>query len=80
MGRSLVHDICAGSIATTGTPVNIIRFGAVCILTIELLTSVSTEAMNAVFTIAVTASYVAFKTPITTRLGLHPAHFISRNL
>lgn len=55
MGRSLVHDICAGSIATTGTPVNIIRFGAVCILTIELLTFVSTEAMNAVFTIAVTA-------------------------
>ncbi|KAG1724012.1 amino acid/polyamine transporter I [Suillus lakei] len=53
----------------TGTPVNTVWFEAICILAIGLLAFVSTEAINAVFTIAVTASYVAFITPIATRFA-----------
>ncbi|KAG2144557.1 hypothetical protein DEU56DRAFT_732453, partial [Suillus clintonianus] len=50
----------------TGTPVNTVWFDAICILAIRLLAFVSIEAINAVFSIAVTASYVADITPITT--------------
>ncbi|KIK32436.1 hypothetical protein CY34DRAFT_19056 [Suillus luteus UH-Slu-Lm8-n1] len=53
----------------TGTPVNTVWFDAVCVLAIGLLSFVSTQAINAVFSIAVTASYIAFITPITTRFA-----------
>jgi amino acid permease (GABA permease) len=53
----------------TKTPVNTVWFDATCVLAIGLLSFVSTEAINAVFTIAVTASYVAYITPITTRFA-----------
>ncbi|KAG2135194.1 amino acid/polyamine transporter I [Suillus bovinus] len=51
----------------TGTPVNTVWFDAISALVIGLLSFVSTEAIDAVFTIAVTASYIAYITPITTR-------------
>jgi amino acid transporter len=53
----------------TKTPVNTVWFDTTCVLAIGLLSFVSTEAINAVFTIAVTASYVAYITPITTRFA-----------
>ncbi|KAG2145191.1 amino acid/polyamine transporter I [Suillus clintonianus] len=53
----------------TGTPVNTVWFDAICILAIGLLAFVSIEAINAIFSIAVTASYVAYITPITTRFA-----------
>lgn len=53
----------------TETPVNTVWFDAVCVLAIGLLSFVSTQAINAVFSIAVTASYIAFITPITTRFA-----------
>ncbi|KAG0693917.1 amino acid/polyamine transporter I [Suillus ampliporus] len=51
----------------TKTPVNTVWFDAICALAIGLLAFVSTQAIDAVFTIAVTASYVSYITPITTR-------------
>ncbi|KAG2135256.1 amino acid/polyamine transporter I [Suillus clintonianus] len=51
----------------TGTPVNTVWFDAVLVLAIGLLAFVSTQAIDAVFTIAVTASYVSYITPIATR-------------
>ncbi|KAG1809736.1 amino acid/polyamine transporter I [Suillus variegatus] len=51
----------------TGTPVNTVWFEIICSLVIGLLSFVSTQAIDAVFTIAVTASYVAYITPITNR-------------
>ncbi|KAG0692512.1 amino acid/polyamine transporter I [Suillus ampliporus] len=53
----------------TKTPVNTVWFDAVFALVIGLLAFVSTQAINAVFTIAVTASYVSFITPIATRFA-----------
>ncbi|KAG1723081.1 amino acid/polyamine transporter I [Suillus paluster] len=53
----------------TKTPVNTVWFDAVFILVIGLLAFVSTPAINAIFTIGVTASYVSFITPITTRFA-----------
>ncbi|KAG1722545.1 amino acid/polyamine transporter I, partial [Suillus paluster] len=53
----------------TKTPVNTVWFDAACALAIGLLAFVSTQAINAVFTIAVTASYVSFITPIATRFA-----------
>ncbi|KAG2119617.1 amino acid/polyamine transporter I [Suillus discolor] len=53
----------------TGTPVNTVWFDTVCALAIGLLSFVSTEAIDAVFTISVTASYIAYITPITTRFA-----------
>ncbi|KAG1743357.1 amino acid/polyamine transporter I [Suillus occidentalis] len=53
----------------TETPVNTVWFGAVCVLAIGLLSFVSAQAINAVFSIAVTASYIAFITPITTHFA-----------
>ncbi|KAG0696525.1 amino acid/polyamine transporter I [Suillus ampliporus] len=53
----------------TKTPINTVWFDAVCVLAIGLLAFVSTQAINAVFTIAVTASYISFITPITTRFA-----------
>ncbi|KAG2151574.1 amino acid/polyamine transporter I [Suillus bovinus] len=53
----------------TGTPVNTVWFDAISALAIGLLSFVSTEAINAVFTIAVTAACVAYITPITTRFA-----------
>lgn len=53
----------------TGTPVNTVWFDTICSLVIGLLTFISTEAINAVFSIAVTASYIAYMTPITTRFA-----------
>ncbi|KAG2139156.1 amino acid/polyamine transporter I [Suillus bovinus] len=51
----------------TKTPVNTVWFDAIFVLVIGLLAFVSTAAINAVFTIGLTASYVSFITPITTR-------------
>ncbi|KAG2091227.1 amino acid permease-domain-containing protein, partial [Suillus discolor] len=51
----------------TGTPVNTVWFEIICSLAIGLLSFVSTQAIDAVFTIAVTASYIAYITPITNR-------------
>ncbi|KAG1792164.1 amino acid/polyamine transporter I [Suillus plorans] len=53
----------------TGTPVNTVWFDSICALAIGLLSFVSIEAINAVFTISVNASYIAFITPITTRFA-----------
>lgn len=53
----------------TKTPVNTVWFDAVFVLVIGLLAFVSTAAINAVFTIGLTASYVSFITPITTRFA-----------
>ncbi|KAG2135208.1 amino acid/polyamine transporter I [Suillus bovinus] len=53
----------------TGTPVNTVWFDAICALAIGLLSFLSTEAINAIFTISVTASYIAYITPITTRFA-----------
>lgn len=53
----------------TKTPVNTVWFDAILVLVIGLLAFVSTQAINAVFTVAVTASYVAYITPITTRFA-----------
>jgi len=51
----------------THTPVNTVWFDAVLVLAIGLLAFVGTQAINAVFTIAVTASYISYITPITAR-------------
>ncbi|KAG1905905.1 amino acid/polyamine transporter I [Suillus fuscotomentosus] len=51
----------------TGTSVNTVWFEIICSLAIGLLLFVSTEAIDAVFTIAITASYIAYITPITNR-------------
>ncbi|KAG2062043.1 amino acid transporter [Suillus hirtellus] len=51
----------------TGTPVNTVWFEIICSLAIGLLSFVSTQAIDAVFTIAITASYIAYITPITNR-------------
>ncbi|KAG1803597.1 amino acid/polyamine transporter I [Suillus plorans] len=51
----------------TGTPVNTVWFEIICSLAIGLLSFVSIQAIDAVFTIAVTASYIAYITPITNR-------------
>ncbi|KAG2100162.1 amino acid permease-domain-containing protein [Suillus discolor] len=51
----------------TGTPVNTVWFEIICSLAIGLLSFMSTEAIDAVFTIAITASYIAYITPITNR-------------
>lgn len=51
----------------TGTPVNTVWFSIICSLAIGLLSFVSTQAIDAVFTIAITASYIAYITPITNR-------------
>lgn len=53
----------------TETPVNTVWFDTICALVIGLLSFISTEAINAVFSIAVTASYIAYITPITTRFA-----------
>jgi amino acid transporter len=51
----------------TKTPVNTVWFDAVLCLVIGLLAFAGTQAINAIFTIAVSASYVSFITPIATR-------------
>jgi len=51
----------------TKTPVNTVWFDATFIMVIGLLAFVSTQAIEAVFTIAITASYISYITPITTR-------------
>ncbi|KAG2036395.1 amino acid/polyamine transporter I [Suillus americanus] len=53
----------------TKTPVNTVWFDTVFVLVVGLLAFVSTEAINAVFTIGLTASYVSYITPITTRFA-----------
>ncbi|KAG2050419.1 amino acid transporter [Suillus hirtellus] len=51
----------------TRTPVNTVWFDATLALAIGLLAFAGTQAIDAVFTIAVTASYVSYITPIATR-------------
>ncbi|KAF9220253.1 amino acid transporter [Gyrodon lividus] len=51
----------------TGTPVNTVWFDALLALLVGLLSLSGTAAVTAVFSIAVTAQYVAFMTPITAR-------------
>jgi len=53
----------------THTPVNTVWFDAACILAIGSLAFASTQAVDAVFTIGITASYVSFATPIATRFA-----------
>jgi len=53
----------------TGTPVNTVWFGAIFIMVIGLLAFVSSQAIDAVFTIATTASYISYITPITCRFA-----------
>jgi amino acid transporter len=51
----------------TNTPVNTVWFAAILILAIGLLAFAGSQAIDAVFTIAITASYISYITPITTR-------------
>lgn len=53
----------------TGTPVNAVWFDCVLALLIGLLALVGGAAINAVFTIAVTATYVEHVTPIVSRFA-----------
>jgi amino acid transporter len=53
----------------TKTPVNTVWFDTAFVLIVGLLAFVSTAAINAVFTIGLTASYVSYITPITTRFA-----------
>ncbi|KAJ8594353.1 amino acid transporter [Rhizopogon salebrosus TDB-379] len=51
----------------TNTPVNTVWFDAIVALVIGLLAFASTQAIEAVFTIAITASYISYITPISAR-------------
>ncbi|OAX42763.1 amino acid transporter [Rhizopogon vinicolor AM-OR11-026] len=51
----------------TKTPVNTVWFDAILVLAIGLLAFAGSQAIDAVFTIAITASYISYITPITTR-------------
>ncbi|OJA10262.1 hypothetical protein AZE42_08921 [Rhizopogon vesiculosus] len=51
----------------TKTPVNTVWFDAILILAIGLLAFAGSQAIDAVFTISITASYISYITPITTR-------------
>ncbi|KAG1723082.1 amino acid permease-domain-containing protein [Suillus paluster] len=59
--------LLVGSRQTFAFALNTVWFDAACALLIGLLAFVSTQAVNAVFTIGVTASYISYITPITTR-------------
>jgi hypothetical protein len=51
----------------THTPVNTVWFDALVALVIGLLSFASTQAIDAVFTIAITASYISYIPPISAR-------------
>ncbi|KAG2135253.1 amino acid/polyamine transporter I [Suillus clintonianus] len=51
----------------TRTPVNTVWLDALLALAIGLLAFASSQAINAMFTLAVTSSYISYITPITTR-------------
>ncbi|OJA10854.1 hypothetical protein AZE42_06122 [Rhizopogon vesiculosus] len=53
----------------TKTPVNTVWLDALLALAIGLLAFASTQAINAVFTLAVTSSYISYITPIVTRFA-----------
>ncbi|KAG2154404.1 amino acid/polyamine transporter I [Suillus bovinus] len=53
----------------TETPVNTVWFDTICALAIGLLSFISEEAIDAVFTICVTSSYIAYIIPITVRFA-----------
>ncbi|KAG1855175.1 amino acid permease-domain-containing protein [Suillus subalutaceus] len=53
----------------TGTPVNTVWLDALLALAIGLLAFVSTQAINAIFTLVVTSSYISYITPIATRFA-----------
>ena len=53
----------------TKTPVNTVWLDASLALAIGLLSFASTQAINAVFTLAVTSSYVSYITPIVVRFA-----------
>jgi amino acid transporter len=53
----------------TGTPVNTVWFDSLMALLVGLLALSGPAAVNAVFSISVTAQYVAFMTPIIARFA-----------
>jgi len=53
----------------TKTPVNTVWLDALLALAIGLLAFASTQAIDAVFTLAVTSSYISYITPIVTRFA-----------
>jgi amino acid transporter len=53
----------------TGTPVNTVWLNALLSLSIGLLAFASTQAINAMFTLTITSSYVSYITPIVTRFA-----------
>jgi amino acid transporter len=53
----------------TNTPVNTVWLDALLALAIGLLAFASTQAIDAVFTLAVTSSYISYITPIVTRFA-----------
>ncbi|KAG1780030.1 amino acid/polyamine transporter I [Suillus placidus] len=53
----------------TKTPVNTVWLDALLSLAIGLLAFASTQAINAMFTLAVTSSYISYITPIVTRFA-----------
>jgi amino acid transporter len=53
----------------TGTPVNTVWLNASLTLAIGLLGFASTQAIDAMFTLAVTSSYISYITPIVTRFA-----------
>ncbi|KAL5524934.1 hypothetical protein ACEPAF_8803 [Sanghuangporus sanghuang] len=51
----------------TRTPVNTVWFSAICAVLLGLLVFAGDQAINAVFSISVTASYIAYAVPIVAR-------------
>ncbi|KAL5510966.1 hypothetical protein ACEPAG_3685 [Sanghuangporus baumii] len=53
----------------TRTPVNTVWFSAICAVLLGLLVFAGDQAINAVFSISVTASYIAYAVPIVARFA-----------
>jgi amino acid transporter len=51
----------------TGTPVNVVWYDAILSLVLGLLVFASPQAINAVFSMSVTAVYIAYAIPIVVR-------------
>ncbi|OCB87964.1 amino acid transporter [Sanghuangporus baumii] len=55
----------------TRTPVNTVWFSAICAVLLGLLVFAGDQAINAVFSISVTASYIAYAVPIVARFAFN---------
>ena len=53
--------------SSTGAPVNVILFNAIGALLLGLLVFAGNQAVNAVFSMAITASYIAYTIPVVVR-------------